>query len=59
MQVFKAIQAAYIRLLQNPFYEPDEYTPTTGRGGKTITSKRFSADMKRIGDAWAPGVVSF
>ena len=55
-QVFRAIQAAYVRLLQNPFYDPDEHSPPTGRGGKTITSKRFADDMRRIGEAWVPGV---
>jgi hypothetical protein len=55
-QVFKAMQAAYVRLLQNPFYEPDEHSPPTGRGGKKITSKRFAEDMRRIGEGWTPGV---
>ncbi|CAD6570831.1 MAG: hypothetical protein ASARMPREDX12_003953 [Alectoria sarmentosa] len=36
---FKALQTAYIRLLQNPFYVPDEHTPMTvaskrGNGGQ-------------------------
>ncbi|RFU29662.1 hypothetical protein B7463_g6662, partial [Scytalidium lignicola] len=57
--VFKAMQAAYVRLLQNPFYEPDEYTPPGGRGGKPITSRRFTADMRRIGEAWSPGLTAF
>ena len=57
-QVFRAMQAAYVRLLQNPFYEPDEHSPPTGRGGKKITSRRFTEDMKRIGESWVPGVGS-
>lgn len=57
--VFRAMQAAYIRLLQNPFYEPDEHSPPTGRGGKRITSRRFAEDMRRIGESWVPGVTSF
>lgn len=45
------MQAAYVRLLQNPFYDPDEHSPPTGRGGKKITSRRFTEDMKRIGES--------
>ncbi|RYP44444.1 hypothetical protein DL768_009091 [Monosporascus sp. mg162] len=56
--VFKAMQTAYIRLLQNPFYDPDEHAPLDGRGGKQITSRRFSQEMRRIGEGWAPGVAS-
>ncbi|PHH53602.1 hypothetical protein CFIMG_001522RA [Ceratocystis fimbriata CBS 114723] len=54
--VFKAIQAAYISLLQNPFFQPDEHSPLTGQGGKRITSKKFSDTMKHIGETWTPGV---
>ncbi|KAH7407882.1 Longin-like domain-containing protein [Cadophora sp. MPI-SDFR-AT-0126] len=53
--VFRAMQAAYVRLLQNPFFDPDEHSPPTGRGGKKITSKRFAEDMRRIGESWTPG----
>ena len=58
-QAFKALQTAYIRLLQNPFYVPDEHTPMAiasgkGRGGK-ITSKRFIGEVKRIGEVWKSG----
>ncbi|KAH8887756.1 snare-like protein [Thozetella sp. PMI_491] len=56
--VFKAMQTAYVRLLQNPFYDPDEHAPLAGRGGKKITSKKFADDMKRIGEAWTPGVTN-
>jgi hypothetical protein len=49
------MQAAYVRLLQNPFYDPDEHSPAMGRGGKKITSRRFVADMQRIGETWMPG----
>jgi hypothetical protein len=55
--VFKAIQASYIRLLQNPFYDPDEHSPPAGKGGKKITSRGFGEDMRRIGESWRPGVV--
>ncbi|TQV92086.1 Longin-like protein [Cordyceps javanica] len=56
--VFKAMQNAYVRLLQNPFYEPDAHTPPGGRGGTKITSKRFADTMRRIGESWTPGVTS-
>ena len=52
------MQAAYVRLLQNPFYDPDEHSPPTGRGGKGITSRRFAEDMRRIGERWTPGAGS-
>ena len=55
---FRAMQAAYVRLLQNPFYEPDEHSPLGGKGGRRITSRRFAEDMRRIGEGWTPGVTS-
>ncbi|KAM0270555.1 hypothetical protein ACHAPA_003408 [Fusarium lateritium] len=56
--VFRAMQHAYVKLLQNPFYDPDEHAPLGGRGGKKITSRKFAEDMKRIGEGWTPGVTS-
>jgi hypothetical protein len=56
--VFKAMHAAYIRLTQNPFYEPDEHSPPAGHGGKKITSRKFAEDMRRIGENWTPGVTN-
>ncbi|KAK1750850.1 trafficking protein particle complex subunit 2-like protein [Echria macrotheca] len=56
--VFKAMQTAYIKLLQNPFFDPDEHSPPTGTGGKKITSKKFADDMRRIGESWMPGITS-
>ena len=56
--VFRAVQTAYVRLLQNPFYDPDEQAPARGRPGKGITNKRFAEDMRRIGESWTPGVTS-
>ncbi|KAL5389079.1 hypothetical protein PMIN06_009602 [Paraphaeosphaeria minitans] len=58
---FRALQTAYIMLLRNPFYNPDEHSPIAANGeqryGSTqITSKKFIHEIKRIGDAWAPGV---
>jgi len=60
---FRALQTAYIGLLHNPFYDPDEHSPITanaeGRVGSTqITSRRFIREVKRIGDTWTPGVVN-
>jgi hypothetical protein len=48
MQVFKALQTAYISLVCNPFYENDEIRP--------IESRRFLMDVKRIAEGWRPGV---
>ncbi|KAI0407580.1 Sedlin, N-terminal conserved region-domain-containing protein [Xylaria palmicola] len=60
--VFRAVQTAYVRLLQNPFYDPDETTllagAKPGAGAKRITSRKFGDEMRRIGEAWAPGVVN-
>jgi len=54
-QVFRAIQAAYIRLLQNPFYDPDEHSPLAGHGGKKIESRRFAEEIRRIGEGCRAG----
>ncbi|KAI0424080.1 Sedlin [Xylaria sp. FL1042] len=54
--VFRAVQTAYVRLLQNPFYDPDETTVLAG--AKRITSRKFGDEMRRIGEAWAPGVAT-
>ncbi|KAI0144232.1 snare-like protein [Hypoxylon sp. NC0597] len=58
--VFRAMQTAYVRLLQNPFYDPDEHAPLVpaSGGGKRITSRKFAEEMRRIGESWAPGVTS-
>ena len=52
------MQAAYVKLLQNPFYDPDEHSPPTGKGGKKITSRRFTEDMERLGETWVPGLAT-
>ncbi|KAI1485567.1 Longin-like domain-containing protein [Biscogniauxia mediterranea] len=66
--VFRAMQTAYVRLLQNPFYDPEETgsvalalgargpAAAVPGGGKRITSRRFAEEMRRIGEGWAPGV---
>ncbi|KAI5860777.1 snare-like protein [Durotheca rogersii] len=63
--VFRAMQTAYVRLLQNPFYDPDEHAPlvstpaaAASAPGKRITSRKFADEMRRIGESWAPGVTS-
>jgi hypothetical protein len=56
--VFKAMHTAYIRLMQNPFFDPDEHSPPAGLGGKKITSRKFAEDMRRIGENWTPGVTN-
>lgn len=53
--VFRAMQTAYVRLLQNPFYDPDHATAV---GTKQITSRKFAEEMRRIGDVWVPGSVN-
>ena len=59
---FRALQTAYIRLLQNPFYRPDEHTAAAARSGEgeggPIRSKKFIKEVERIGMAWKPGVTS-
>lgn len=54
--VFKAMQEAWVRLCQNPFFDLDEHVPLGGKGGRRITSRRFGEDMKKIGEGWTPGV---
>jgi trafficking protein particle complex subunit 2 len=61
LQAFRALQTAYIQLLQNPFYNPDDHNPlalVNGHGTKSlrITNKRFINEVKRVGETWAPGV---
>lgn len=54
--VFRSMQSAYVRLLQNPFYEPDEHSGQGG--GRRITSKKFESEMRKIGESWTVGVTS-
>jgi len=56
--VFRNMQKAYVALLQNPFYMPDEHTSQDGKGGRKITSRRFGEEMRRIGEGWMPGTVA-
>lgn len=60
VKVFRALQTAYIQLLQNPFYSPDDHIPAA----KTtvpmspflqITNQKFLADVRKIGESWNTG----
>lgn len=57
-QAFQALQTAYIGLLRNPFYIPDEHDPsaTKGLGSLAITSTRFLNEVNRIGKTWHSGM---
>ncbi|KAF8477257.1 Sedlin, N-terminal conserved region-domain-containing protein [Kalaharituber pfeilii] len=46
--VFKELQTAYIALVCNPFYDNDNVEK------KPIKSKKFIAEVKRIGESWVP-----
>jgi len=68
---FKAAQKAYVALLKNPFYEPDEHDPVLAmqnaaaggmvgmKGGLEIRSKKFIGEVERIGRTWYPGIGTF
>lgn len=58
---FRAVHRAYVGLLRNPFYEPDEHDPKShvGRtkvGGLEIQSPKFDREIRRIAEVWYPGV---
>jgi trafficking protein particle complex subunit 2 len=53
---FRALQTAYIGLLRNPFYVPDEHT--VAAGGGQIKSKGFIKEVERIGMGWRPGITT-
>ncbi|KAI9674337.1 MAG: hypothetical protein M1829_003738 [Trizodia sp. TS-e1964] len=48
---FRALHTAYVRLLQNPFYDPDA-AGARARG----TSRAFEAEVRRVGETWAVGM---
>lgn len=57
--IWKAMGSAYVRLLQNPFFEPDAVaTGSRARGRHGITSPAFTKEMKRLGERWVPGTAS-
>ncbi|KAK4955417.1 hypothetical protein LTR66_013457 [Elasticomyces elasticus] len=55
---FRALQTAYIRLLRNPFYDPDDADPRRSRGRQStqITSALYIDEVDRIGRLWYPGI---
>uniref|UniRef100_A0A093VLW8 Trafficking protein particle complex subunit 2-like protein n=1 Tax=Talaromyces marneffei PM1 TaxID=1077442 RepID=A0A093VLW8_TALMA len=60
-QAFRALQTAYIGLLQNPFYNPDDQNgaspvETTNDTLLGINDKKFITEVKRIGDMWSPNL---
>lgn len=60
---FRALQTAYVQLLQNPFYAPDDHVSTAkttpaASCSPQITNQRFIAEVKRIGETWAPGLAN-
>ncbi|KAF2840575.1 Sedlin [Patellaria atrata CBS 101060] len=57
---FRALQSAYIGLLRNPFYDPDQHSPLIANaehrvGSTQITSRAFIKEVQRIGENWIPG----
>jgi hypothetical protein len=56
-QAFHALQTAYIRLLRNPFYVPDDHDSRRAKGAASleINSPNFVKEVERIGNAWYPG----
>ncbi|KAL6236328.1 hypothetical protein BDW75DRAFT_206918 [Aspergillus navahoensis] len=57
---FRALQTAYIQLLQNPFYSPDDHGSMTnsavqGIKPSQITDQRFIAEVNHVGNSWAAG----
>lgn len=60
-KAFKALHAAYINLLKDPFYQTDKSSLLTAgtlrsRDSEEITSKKFISEVQRIGQAWSVGM---
>lgn len=59
---FRAVQTAYIKLLMNPFYTPEERSPLqlANQTGQTaeIKSHNFIQEIQRIGKTWFPGITN-
>jgi len=59
---WRAIHKAYVRLLRNPFYEPDgpgagvEGEMVRRKAGFPIDSPRFVSEVRRVGVHWYPGI---
>ncbi|KAI5287393.1 hypothetical protein KEM55_009375 [Ascosphaera atra] len=57
---FRALQTAYIKLMQNPFYSPDNVDPIaktsmSPSGSTKITNSGFVNEVQKIGEKWRPG----
>ncbi|CAD0097240.1 unnamed protein product, partial [Aureobasidium vineae] len=59
---FQALQKAYINLLRNPFYTPEDHSPSASAhqsaSSTQITSRNFTNEINRIGRVWAPAIAS-
>ncbi|EAS33216.3 uncharacterized protein CIMG_04240 [Coccidioides immitis RS] len=58
---FRALQTAYMKLLQNPFYDPDRNNTDCGEPATSnigIKNHHFIAEVNRIGELWVPGMVN-
>ncbi|KAF2166868.1 hypothetical protein M409DRAFT_66417 [Zasmidium cellare ATCC 36951] len=57
---FQALQTAYVRLLRNPFYVPDDHDSKTAktRSNLQIDSPKFINEVDRIGRNWYPGALN-
>ncbi|USW58733.1 Putative trafficking protein particle complex subunit 2 [Septoria linicola] len=57
---FHALQTAYVNLLRNPFYVPDEHDPKTAsqKGNMQIRSAKFIKEVERVGQIWFPGMTA-
>ena len=60
-QAFRALQTAYVNLLRNPFYMPDEpVAPGSEQKipSAQITSPNFLREVRRIAETWTPGIAT-
>ncbi|KAL4911679.1 Sedlin [Aspergillus aurantiobrunneus] len=60
---FRALQTAYIQLLQNPFYSPGDHVTMTNGTVQTakpshITDQKFIAEVNKIGNSWTAGTTN-
>ncbi|KAG9997680.1 Sedlin, partial [Aureobasidium melanogenum] len=57
---FQALQKAYINLLRNPFYTPEDHAPNGHQlsASTQITSRNFINEVNRIGRLWAPAIAT-
>ncbi|KAI9727112.1 MAG: hypothetical protein M1828_007313 [Chrysothrix sp. TS-e1954] len=55
---FRALHTAYIRLLRNPFYDPEEHLKRgmPNAAPAPVSSPQFGAAVDRIGKIWHPRI---